>query len=82
MTDNYTTEVPYDKKYVIAREMYDYQQDPQETENVLNKAEYAQEQMKLEKLFGKNMQLENAKYRKYAKIADYQKPIVTKGESQ
>lgn len=82
MTGNYTTAMPYDKKYVMACELYDYEKDPQETENVLNKPEYAQVQMKLEKQFIKNMQREHVKYRNYAKIADYQKPIVTKGESQ
>ena len=82
MGDNYTTEKPYDKKYMIAREMYDYEKDPLETENVLDKPEYAKEQMKLEKLFGESMQREHIKYMNYAKIADFHKPISTKGESQ
>lgn len=82
MSNNYTTATPYDKKYMIASEMYDYEKDPQETENVLNKPEYAKEQMKLEDIFRKNMQIEHDKYLNYAKIADFQPPIPTKGESQ
>jgi iduronate 2-sulfatase len=82
MKDSFTTEKPYDKKYVIACEMYDYQKDPQETESLLNKPEYAKEQMILEKLFSENMQREYVKYQEYAKIADFHKPIPTKGESQ
>ncbi len=82
MKDGYTTEMPYDKKYVIAREMYDYQKDPGETENVLDKPEYAEEQLKLEKLFAENMQSEYVKFLDYSKIADYHERIVTKGEKQ
>ena len=62
--------------------LYDYEKDPLETENVLDKPEYAKEQMKLEKLFGESMQREHIKYMNYAKIADFHKPISTKGESQ
>ena len=82
MDDGFTTEKSYDKKYVIASEMYDYQKDPQETENVLNRPEYAKEQLKLEMLFRKNMQSEYINYVQYAKIADFHQPIPTKGESQ
>jgi hypothetical protein len=62
--------------------MYDYQKDPQETENMLNKPLYQQEQIQLEELFSEHMRLEYRKYQSYAKIADFHPPIPTKGESQ
>ena len=37
ISDNFRSNMLYDKKLVVAREMYDYEKDPLETENILDK---------------------------------------------
>jgi arylsulfatase A-like enzyme len=77
MAGHFTTVMTYDKNLVIAREMYDYQKDPLETENVLNKPEYKQEQNELERLFKESMQREYRTCQKYSEMADYHEPVNT-----
>ncbi len=75
MKDSYRTNMPYDKKYVMAREMYDYEKDPQETVSIVDKPEYRNEQQSMEKLFVETMQKENTSCAVYGEIADFQTPV-------
>lgn len=82
MDKNFTTAMPYDKKHVVAREMYDYRKDPLETENIANKPEYAQDKLRLEKLFKDCMKREFKSCTEYTKLADYHDPINTNTRKQ
>lgn len=73
----YNTSEPYDPKRVIGREMYDYENDPLETENVIGKASYAKQQKRMEKLFREAMAREHAQCLRFAERADYHDPINT-----
>ena len=73
----FRTNLPYDSKFVVAREMYDYEKDPFETENVLNRAEYQKDKAKMEQLFRDCMQREFKGCAEYSKLADYRAPINT-----
>ncbi len=77
MKDSFRTYMPYDKKYVMAREMYDYEKDPNETVSIIDKPEYMQDQKKLEQLFIDNMKMEYTSCIEYSKIADFKEPIPT-----
>jgi len=72
--DDYTTSMPYDKKYIVARELYDYEKDYLETENLIDKPAYRNDQKELEKLFKECMQREYKSCSTYTKIADYRTP--------
>ena len=76
--DGYRTDLPYDKKYVMAREMYDYEKDPLEKVSIIDKAEYAQDQKKLESLFLESMNREHKSSVEYTKLADF-KPAIPVG---
>jgi len=69
--------MPFDENLVIAREMYDYIKDPQETENVLAKPEYQNDRKKMEQLFLGSMKRELVSCESYSKIADYHEPLST-----
>ena len=73
----YNTSEPYDPKRVIGREMYDYENDPLETENVIGKASYAKQQKRMEELFREAMAREHAQCLRFAERADYHDPINT-----
>ena len=75
MKDGYRTDIPYNKKYVMAREMYDYEKDPLEKVSVIDKPEYAQDQKKLESSFLESMQREHMSSVEYGKLADFKAPI-------
>jgi len=75
MKDSYRTNMPYDKKYVIASEMYDYQKDPNETVCIIGKPEYTQDQKNMEILFRESMTHEFETCAEYAKIADFKEPV-------
>jgi arylsulfatase A-like enzyme len=77
MKDSYRTNLPYDKKYVMASEMYDYEKDPLETVSIIGKPEYEQDQKQMEKLFQESMQREYKTCAEYSKIADFKTPIRT-----
>lgn len=76
MKDSYRTDMPYDKKYVMAREMYDYEKDPLEKASIIDKPEYRQDQQNMEKLFVESMQREYKSSTGYAKIADFRTPVL------
>jgi hypothetical protein len=76
-SNDFKTNLPYDKKNVIAREMYDYEKDPMETENIAEKTEYKKEAKELEELFIKSMNREFKSCTEYSKLADYHAPINT-----
>jgi len=71
----YRTWMPYDEKLVIAREMYDYEKDPLEKESVLDKPEYMQDKLKMEKLFKECIGREFKSNASFMKIADYHSPV-------
>lgn len=73
----FRTSLPYDPKLVIAREMYDYEKDPLEKENILDQPAYRQEKAKLERLFDECLKRELDGCTRYTKLADYQTPINT-----
>ena len=77
LTKGFRTNMQYDEKLVLARELYDYEKDPLETENVLNKPEYEQDKLSLEQLFNKCLEREFRSNAAFAKIADYKTPINT-----
>ncbi len=74
-SNNYKTNLAYDPANIIATEMYDYQKDYLETENILNKPEYKADRTKLEKLFKECIQREFNTCTNYTKLADYQAPV-------
>ena len=73
--EGFKTNIPFDEKYVIAREMYDYEKDYQETENVVDKPEYSESRKQMEQLFLNAMKREFNSYAEYSKIADYHDPV-------
>jgi iduronate 2-sulfatase len=73
----FRTWMPYDEKAVIARELYDYEKDPLETANMLDKPEYKKDREMMDKLFMDCMKREFATCASYAKIADFKTPIST-----
>ncbi len=74
---SFRTNQEYNPAAVIAREMYDYEKDPLETENVADKPEYNKERAAMEELFQKCLKREFATCADYAKIADFRKPVDT-----
>jgi len=75
--DGFRSWMPFDEKMVIAREMYDYEKDPLETESILRKMEYSGNRAELEKLFRECMDREFTSCGSYSKIADYREPLST-----
>jgi hypothetical protein len=82
MKDGYRTDIPYDKKYVMAREMYDYEKDPLEKVSVVDMPEYRQDQQNMEKLFVESMQREYKSSIGYSKIADFRTPVLVGTEAK
>ncbi len=74
---SWKTNIPFDEKAVIAREMYDYYKDPLEKENVVDIPKYQKERLMMEKMFEECMQRELNSCAAYAKIADFRAPIDT-----
>lgn len=77
ISGNFRTNKVYDPKGVVAREMYDYEKDPLETENILDKPEYQKDKNKMEQLFKDCMQREYKGCTEYTKLADYHEPVNT-----
>jgi hypothetical protein len=75
--ENFRTWMPYDEKAVIARELYDYEKDPLEKENFLDKPEYKKDREMMNKLFMECMKREFNTCAAYSKIADFKTPIST-----
>jgi arylsulfatase A-like enzyme len=81
--DGYKSDLPFDEKYVIAREMYDYEKDYLETVNIVDKPEYKSDQEQMQELFMKAMEREFNSYAEYSKIADYHDPVdITEKDSE
>jgi iduronate 2-sulfatase len=80
LSENFRTNKVYDPKLVVAREMYDYEKDPLETENILNKQEYQKDKIKMEQLFKDCMMREYKGCTEYTKLADYKNPVNTNPE--
>lgn len=77
MSKGFRTWMPYDERLVIARELYDYEKDPPETENVLDKPEYQSDRTMMERLFNDCMKREFNSNATYSKIADYHEAVST-----
>jgi len=77
LSDMYRTNMPYNSKFVMGREMYDYEKDPLEKESILDKPEYRKDKEKMERLFGECIQREYQQCSQYSKLADYNNPIIT-----
>jgi arylsulfatase A-like enzyme len=82
MKDSYRTDIPYNKKYVIAREMYDYEKDPLEKASIIDNPGYKQDQLKMEKLFAESMQREYKSCVEYGKLADFKAPILVGSDTK
>jgi arylsulfatase A-like enzyme len=77
MGKGFRTWMPFNESMVIAREMYDYEKDPLETENILDKPEYQGDKKKMEQLFLEAMNRELKSSETYSKIADFRPPVST-----
>ncbi len=77
LSQNYRTNMVYDPKLVVASEMYDYEKDPLEKENVLNKPEYQKDKIRMEQLFRDCMQREFKTCAEYTRLADYHEAVNT-----
>lgn len=77
MKDSYRTNIPYDQKYSIASEMFDYSKDPMETKSLIGDPQYAKQQQEMKKLFLTAMKREYQQSISYFKVANYQTPIPT-----
>ncbi len=78
LNKGFRTNITYNPKYVIASELYDYEKDPLEKENVLARPEYQNDKTAMEKLFMNCMDREFRSNVAFAKIADFKVPIITK----
>lgn len=76
-SNGYRTNLPYQAKNIIGREMYDYEKDPLEKESVIGKPEYKNDQTKMEQLFQECIRRELKGCTEYSKLADYHEPINT-----
>lgn len=77
ISGDFKTNKVYNPELVVAREMYDYEKDPLETENILDKAEYQKDKIEMEKLFKDCMLREYKGCTEYTKLANYQERIRT-----
>lgn len=77
ISGNFRTNKVYNPKEVVAREMYDYEKDPLETENVADKPQYKKDRIKMEQLFNDCMQREYKGCTEYSKLADYRVAVNT-----
>jgi len=77
VANSYRTYMPYNQSNVIARELYDYEKDPLETENLVDKPEYKKVLNEMQKLYSESMQQELASHNNYVKMADFREPIST-----
>ena len=75
MKDSFRTDIAYNKKYVMAREMYDYEKDPLEKISVIDQSAYREDQQNLEKLFLESMQREYKSSVEYGQLANFKAPI-------
>ena len=85
MKDSYRTNIPYDQKYLIASELYDYLKDPMETKSLIDDPQYIKQKQEMKKLFLSAMNREYLQSVSYSKVANYQTPIPTnlkKGKSK
>ena len=75
---DFRTNIAYHPKQVVARELYDYEKDPLEKENLVDKSGYQADRATMEMLFKKCMDREFRSNAAYAKIADFRSPISVK----
>ncbi len=81
LSGGFRTYMPYDGKYVVGREMYDYEKDPLEKESVIGKEGYRADQKKMEALFAQCMKREYARCIEYGKRADFHEPQNMRSDS-
>jgi arylsulfatase A-like enzyme len=77
ISGGFRTNLTYDPKLVVASEMYDYEKDPLETENIVAKPEYQQDKAKMGQLFKECIQREYKGCSEYTKLADFKEPVNT-----
>lgn len=69
--NKYTTAQLFEKVKIQAEELYDYETDPLETQNVYNVPDYKVAAAEMKKLFEQAMKREHKQYLKYDKLADW-----------
>ncbi len=74
----FRTNMAYDPKRVVATELYDYEMDPLEKENLSDRPDYLKEKTAMEQLFKSCMNREFKSNAAYAKIADFRTPVPVK----
>ncbi len=79
---DFRTGMAYDPKRVVATELYDYDKDPLEKENVAEKAGYRKDKTAMQQLFRSCMEREFRSNADFVKIADFRLrvPVKTKDE--
>lgn len=75
LAGGFRTDQKYDPKLVIASELYDYKNDPLETENLADRAEYKQDKLAIKNLFDDCMKHEFKSCAHYTSLADYQEAV-------
>ena len=80
--DYYSAEKPFSEANILAREMYDYQQDPLETKSLIGDKSYVKDETQMKKYFEEAMEREHNQYLAFSKRANYQNPISTTPEKK
>jgi iduronate 2-sulfatase len=82
LNKGFRTNMAYDPKYVVGRELYDYEKDPLEKENLSDKPEYRKDRAAMEKLFKNCMDREFRSNAAFTKIADFRAPVNTSNKEE
>jgi len=75
MSGGFLTNQKYDSKLVIATELYDYQTDMFETENLAENPNYQQDKLRMKNLFDNAITREFKSCDQFSKLADYHEAI-------
>ncbi len=77
VSGRYSAERPFDATKIIAVELYDYEKDPLETDNLSDNTSHWETEQELKNLFEGAMQREHEQFKSYSRLANWQTPIRT-----